>query len=127
MTERFFFPQASLDAWIVDGKIELDDGELTVLGALRRFRVEEAVRVLVEVTGVGDSHGLLGKVKSKEALVAKGAELVETSMIIGDLAYDVVPGWMGTPSVPFEVWKLSAPDGADKGGDEALLRSLGGE
>ena len=30
-----------------------------------------------------------------------GAELYEGSMIIGDFAYDVVPGWTGRPTSTF--------------------------
>ena len=40
--------------------------------------------------------------KSKVFLLELGAELLETSMILGDNAYDVVPGWMGAPVGSFE-------------------------
>jgi hypothetical protein len=36
-------------------------------------------------------------VKSVAYLTELGAELLETSMVIGDNAYDVIPGWMGAP------------------------------
>lgn len=92
---RVFFPQACLDQWGVEGKIELTRSELVVLAGGRRIAIDEVVRVVQEVTGSPDPHGIIGKVKPKAELEAMGAEILENSMIIGDNAYDVVPGWAG--------------------------------
>jgi hypothetical protein len=97
MANRVFFPQAALDQWIMDGSVELQDGELTILGERRRFRLSEAVHIVREVSGAGDAHELLGRVKTRAYLEQLGAEIVETSMLLGDAAYDVDPGWMGVP------------------------------
>jgi hypothetical protein len=97
MENRYFFPQTALDQWIVDERIELKDGELTVLAAGRRYKLSEAVHVVREVTGVGDSRELVGRVKARGKLEQLGAEIVEGSMLLGDAAYDVEPGWIGTP------------------------------
>ncbi len=101
MQNRVFFSQASVDQWGIDGKIDLIDGELILLAEGRRYKVEESVRIVTEVTGANDDRKIIGKVKPKRALDEIGAELLETSMILGDNAYDVVPGWSGTPSCPF--------------------------
>jgi len=116
MRNRVFFPQASLDQWGVEGKIELTPTELVVLAEGRRYEITEVVRVVVEVTGSPDPHGLIGKVKSKEELTSMGAEILENSMIIGDNAYDVVPGWAGLPSTPFEDHLLSPERMTARGG-----------
>ncbi len=97
MENRVFFPQAALDQWIVDGTVDLADGELTLLAEGRRYRLAEAVRVVREVSGGGDAHDLVGRVKARAALEQLGAEIVESSMLLGDAAYDVEPGWLGTP------------------------------
>ena len=97
MENRVFFPQAALDQWIVDGTIDLTDGKLTILAEGRRYELAEAVRVVREVSGSGDAHDLVGRVKGRAALEQLGAELVESSMLLGDAAYDVDPGWIGTP------------------------------
>ena len=58
MENRVFFPQAALDQWIVDGNVDLNKGELTILGdggQGRRYIVEEAVRVMKDVSGEGDT------------------------------------------------------------------------
>jgi hypothetical protein len=97
MANRVFFPQAALDEWIVDGSVELDNGELTILAEGRRYRLAEAVRVMREVSGAGDAQELVGRVKARTYLEQLGAEIVEGSMLVGDAAYDVEPGWLGIP------------------------------
>ena len=97
MQNRVFFPQATLDQWIVAGAVDLHAGELTLLDEGRRYRLEEGVHVLREVSGGGDAAQLVGRVKTRAHLEVKGAELVETSMLLGEAAYDVDPGWLGTP------------------------------
>ena len=97
MQNRVFFPQSALDQWMIDGVVDVAGTELSLLAEARRYALTEAVRVVQEVTGGTDPNGLLGRVKTKDALVVLGAELMETSMIIGENAYDVVPGWIGIP------------------------------
>ncbi len=97
MENRLFFPQTALDQWILDGTADLSDGELRMSGEGRRYRLADAVRVLREVTETGDAHGLVGRVKPRASLEEQGAEIVETSMLIRDTAYDVEPGWVGLP------------------------------
>jgi hypothetical protein len=100
MENRIFFPQAALDEWIVEGTVELQDGELTLLRAGRRYRVAEAVHVVRDASGGGDPE-LVGKVKARVYLEQLGAEIVESSMLLGDAAYDVEPGWIGVPATAF--------------------------
>ena len=102
MANSVFFPQDALDEWIVGGLIDLSRGELMITGEGRRYKVTEAVRILSEVTGAGDPNKLVGKVKPNEELQKLGAEIMEGSMILGDAAYDVAPGWMGTPVGSFD-------------------------
>lgn len=130
MENRIFFPQAALDEWIVDGSIELQDGELTVLAAGRRYRLAEAVHVVRDASGGGDVE-LVGRIKARVYLEQLGAELVESSMLLGDAAYDVEPGWVGVPSVPFAEYAASSANPLAKraGGDaprsdEELLARL---
>jgi hypothetical protein len=99
---RVFFPVAALDVWIGGGKVEISGDELTIRGAGRRYRILEAARVAAEVSGSPDANELVGKVKSKPFLDELGAELLETSMILGENAYDIVPGFLGAPVGTFE-------------------------
>ncbi|MFO0660832.1 MAG: hypothetical protein U0165_13510 [Polyangiaceae bacterium] len=107
---RVFFPQEALDLWLVEEKIELGNDQLTLLSEGRKFRITEAARVLAEVTGTPDSFELVGKVKSKNYLHELGAEVLDQSMIIGDNAYDIVPGFLGTPMGSFAEHRASYTD-----------------
>ena len=116
MPNRVFFPQTALDQWIVDGAVDLQGGALTLVGEGRTYEVAESVRVLREVSGAGDTTQLVGKVKTRAWLEQQGAEIVETSMLLGEAAYDVDPGWMGVPVGAFsERPAESSGSGAKKG------------
>jgi len=121
MRNRVFFPQAALDEWMATDRVEIERDELTIIGENRRFRIAEAVRVVREVAGAGDEAELIGKVKSKNYLTELGAELMEESMILGDAAYDVVPGFVGAPIGSFDEHRQSV---ADITSDEELLATF---
>jgi len=120
MQNRVFFPQLLLDQWGIEGKIDLTGTELVVLAEGRKYKIEEAVYVVKEVTGANDPHGFLGKVKRKSLLDELGAEILENSMIIGDNAYDVVSGWMGTPDTTFKDHLFSTERMTARGGKTDL-------
>jgi hypothetical protein len=126
MQNRVFFPQAALDQWVVDGTVDLHKGELTILGEAgqgRRYLVEEAVRVMRDVSGQGDTASLIGRVKTRAWLESQGGEIVETSMLLGDAAYDVEPGWVGTPVGSFaeHLTRVGAAGAGGVRSDEELL------
>jgi hypothetical protein len=132
MENRVFFPQAALDRWIVEGSAELQNGELMILPEGRRYKVAEAVHVLREVSGSGDTYELVGRAKAVPYVEQLGAEIVETSMLIGDAAYDVEPGWVGVPMGSFAdhvgsvarkkaLSTVGFSDGPDPKTDEDLL------
>lgn len=97
MYNRVFFPQEALDLWITEDQVELTDKELFIKAECRKYRIMDAIRVVREVTGTEDVYGIVGKVKSVSFLNELGAELLGSSMLIGDRAYDVVPGFLGSP------------------------------
>jgi hypothetical protein len=109
MKNRVFFPQAALDDWIANDRVDLKNDELLIKTEGRRYRIIEAIRVLREVTGAADIHEVIGKVKTRAFLTELGAEILEGSMIIGDNAYDVVPGFIGAPVGTFAEHRKSAP------------------
>jgi hypothetical protein len=121
MENRVFFPQAALDQWIVEGTVLLEDGVLTMVDEGRRYALTEAVRVLREVSGAGDTHDLVGRVKTRPSLEQQGAELVESSMLLGDAAYDVEPGWVGLPVGTFAEYVAALPGRPAADSEEALL------
>lgn len=118
---RVFFPQEALDGWLLEGKVELEGNVLVVKDQGRRYRVVEAVRVLSEVTGQPDSEDLVGRVKTVGFLQALGAELLGGSLVLGEQAYEVVPGWMGTPIGSFAQHRADVGPSGTAGSDEELL------
>jgi len=94
---RVFFPQQVLDRWLDAGDAELFANELTLRAERKKYRLVEGVRVLAEVSGAGDPYDITGKVKTVAFLSELGAELLGESMLIGDNAYEIVPGWLGQP------------------------------
>jgi hypothetical protein len=124
MENRIFFPQEALDEWLMEGTVDLQKSELTILALGRRYTLTEAVRVLKDVSDTGDAQQLAGRVKTLADLEKLGAEIVETSMLIGDSAYDVKPGWMGVPAGPFAEYAASS---AKKDGGAASPRKGGPE
>jgi hypothetical protein len=99
---RVFFPQEALDYLLSENKIDLTTNLLTMRGEGRTYKIVEAVHVLAEVSGGQDPYELIGKVKTRGYVAELGAELLGNSMIIGDNAYDVIPGWVGAPVGSFE-------------------------
>jgi hypothetical protein len=123
MRNRVFFPQSLLDAWVGDNRVDIKGEDLRLVDQGRRYRIIEAVRITREVTGAADPHELLGRVKTRAFLTELGAEILESSMILGDNAYDVIQGFVGAPIGTFADYQKTAPATADADvkSDEALL------
>jgi hypothetical protein len=131
MENRIFFPLDSVEEWANEGKVEVKGNDLVVVADARRYRLEDAAHIVREVSGSECPRGLPGKVKSKTVLEEWGAELYDTSMVLGDNAYDVIQGWMGTPASSFaehrksteaEIARKSRPDDEPTPeNDEAIL------
>jgi hypothetical protein len=96
MSGLLFVSQAMLDSWAEQGKIGLVGDVMTLLagdGAGRSYALEPAVRFM-RVLGGEDRNALLHKVKSQAQLRELGAEPAGDSCILGDVAYEVEPGFL---------------------------------
>ena len=122
MRNRFFFAQEALDLWMADDKVDVSGDEITLKAEGRRYRTIESVRIVREISGTPDPHDLVGKVKSRAFLSELGAELLEGSMIIGDNAYDVVPGFVGSPIGTFDDFRRETSSSADS--EERLIAAF---
>ncbi len=123
-SNRVFFPQRALDQWLAEAKIDLSAKELVIKAENRRYHVVEAVRIIQEVSGTEDLFDLVGRVKSVNYLTELGAEILETSMILGENAYEVVPGFLGSPIGTFSEHRAGTPalrDDPLPKSEEALL------
>jgi hypothetical protein len=128
---RVFFPQEALDHWLAEGRVEITGGELIIVSERRRYRLVEAVRVLSEEAGHSDPDELVGKVKTTLYLSELGAELLGDSMVLGENAYRVVAGWLGSPigtlaehRAEREERRVSRVPAPPAGSDEELLAAF---
>jgi hypothetical protein len=99
VSARIFVSQGAVERWAAEGRVELTaDAVSPSAGPLagRRFPSEPAVHVLGLAGGGGDEAGLVGRVKRVAELRAMGAELVGASILAGEAAYDVEPGFLVT-------------------------------
>jgi hypothetical protein len=92
-----FVSQAILDTWAGQGKIDFSGNVMAILagaGQGRSYRLEPAVRFLKVVGADSDPNQLLHKVKGEAQLREMGAEVMEGAVILGDVGYEVEPGFL---------------------------------
>jgi hypothetical protein len=98
MAGLLFVSQVMLDSWAGQGKIDFVGDVMTLLsgdGHGRSYALEPAVRFMKLLGDAGaDPHGLLHKVKTVAQLRDLVAEAVDDSCILGDVAYEVQPGFL---------------------------------
>jgi len=93
---RLFISQEQMDRWTSEGKVRLQDDVMEVPALGRAFRISSAVHFTAVVDG-HDSHELLGRVKTDEQLVELRAEHYGASVIVGEIGYECVEGFLGVP------------------------------
>ena len=97
MGRLLFVSQAMLDSWAGQGKIDFVGNVMTLLageGKGRSYALEPAARFLKVVGNDADPNALLHKVKTVVQLREIGAEPVDDSCILGEVAYEVEPGFL---------------------------------
>lgn len=93
---RLFVSQEQMDRWTSEGKVRLDDDLMTVPALQRSFRLRTAV-LFTKVVDGDDQHQLVGRVKSDLQLNEMHAEQYGASVIVGEVAYECLEGFLGTP------------------------------
>jgi hypothetical protein len=91
---KLFLPQTQLEEWALADKADLRDGHLVVAeegGA--SFPSVPAVHFVQLVSG-DDTHKLVSKVKTEAQLASLGAEQMADSVLLGETAYEIVPGYL---------------------------------
>ena len=97
MAGLLFVSQAMLDSWAGQGKIDFVGNVMTLVageGRGRSYALEPAVRFMRVVDADADPNGLLHKVKTAAQLRELGAEPLDGSCVLGDVAYEVQPGFL---------------------------------
>lgn len=94
---RLFLSQSVLDRWLSEERVEVDGEVMTTLPDKRSFDLKTAVLFKTELTGAGDAHELIGRVKDVDQITELGGDYSAGSVIVGDLAYEVADGFVGEP------------------------------
>ena len=99
-SSRIFLSQETLDSWIGEGRADIQGDVLIDKVGGRRFQLCEGVRFLSEVSGGEDVEALVGRVKDLVQLGVMGGEYMSDSVVLGELAYEVQPGFVGRLIAP---------------------------
>jgi hypothetical protein len=103
---KLFLPQTQLEEWALGDKADLKDGKLVVTAEGGASYPAVPGVYFVQLVSGEDVHKLVSKVKTEAQLESLGAEQMADSVIVGETAYQVVPGYVTEVAV--------APRPADK-------------
>ena len=101
---KHFLPHAKLEEWALEDKADLKDGRLVVASEKATFTVTPAAHFTKVVSG-NDDKKLVSKVKTQAQMNELGIEQMMDSAILGDVAYEVVPGYLAEVPPPPSVAK----------------------
>lgn len=91
---RLFISQKRLDSWLEQERITIEDRVMTLANG-QRFELSPAVFVSELVGSKVDPNEIVGKVKTRKQLEEMAAEHVHDSLIMGEVGYQVVEGFVG--------------------------------
>lgn len=94
---QLFISQDRLDAWSAEQRVSVTGDIMTLSDDGRSFRIRPAVRFLRVAGSDEDPNQLLETVRDESSLDAMGADHYMYSVILGEIAYDVQPGFLGEP------------------------------
>jgi hypothetical protein len=92
---RLFVSQERIDRWSSEGKVTIEEDIMSLPALGRSFRLRPAVYITRVLSREKDIHRLLGRVKTAEQLSQMGAENFANSLILGEVAYECEPGFVG--------------------------------
>ncbi len=96
---RIFVAQTLADSWLAAGRCQLERDLLRLHGPGGNVDLFINPAVFFErIDGAEqDIHEVVGRVKTAQELAQMGADHYESSVVMGDYAYTVVPGFLAIP------------------------------
>lgn len=98
MAAKVFISQGTIDAWVSSEQAELAGSRLSFRAHPGALQLVPAALFKRVSAGQTDPHMLVGKVLDEEAVLALGGETYMSSVLLGETAYDVEPGFVGVPT-----------------------------
>lgn len=96
---KLFLPQNQLEEWALADKADIQEGKLLIAEEKASYPAVSAVHFIKIVSGK-DEKKLVSRVKTQAQLDEIGAEAMADSVILGDSAYEVVPGYVTEVPTP---------------------------
>jgi hypothetical protein len=93
--DRMFIALTTLEAWMDSGQVDMGDRTVTLNKRKCTYDLEPAVRFISVVSG-SPAPRLLGRVLTEDRIGELGGELMGDSVILGETAFQVQPGYVGT-------------------------------
>ncbi|MEE9386684.1 MAG: hypothetical protein V3V08_24985 [Nannocystaceae bacterium] len=94
-----FVSQDLADRWLGQNVIQMDGDEMTFPAAPSvRLRTVAAVYFVRLDEARVDPYDVVGSVRTRKELAAMGADHLGCSVLVGECAYTVVPGFLGRPT-----------------------------
>lgn len=97
---RIFVAQTLADSWLSAGRVALERDLLRlspVGGTATDLFINPAVFFERIDGSESDVNDVVGRVKTAQELAQMGADHYESSVVMGDYAYTVVPGYLAIP------------------------------
>ncbi len=93
MSGLLFVPQTLLDEWLEHEQADVTADGLQLLPSGPTLALDGGYR-FVELLDGADDAALLGRVKSEAQLRELGADPCGDSVLLGDVVYEVIPGFI---------------------------------
>ncbi|MEL7370371.1 MAG: hypothetical protein AAFN74_15745 [Myxococcota bacterium] len=91
---RMFIAQRTLEAWLETGNVQVDNTVVILENLGRSYDLTPAVR-FIKVLPEGAAPDIVGKVLTEERITELGGELMGGSVLFGETAFEVEPGFVG--------------------------------
>lgn len=106
---KLFLPQNQLEEWALADKADIQEGKLVIPEEKASYPAVSAVHFIKIVMGK-DEKKLVSRVKTQAQLEELGAEAMADSVILGESAYEVVPGYVTEVPTPRLDKKKGSPE-----------------
>jgi hypothetical protein len=121
---RIFVSQNTIDRWLGGGGIVLDGDVLRFNSGMALDLVINPAVYFDHIEGnEADPYDIIGAVKSSQELAQMGGEHYDRSVVLGDYAYTVNPGFVAIPVGPDNT--EAALDGASWAALLSAMEALG--
>ncbi len=97
MNVRVFVSQNTIDNWVLTDQVELAGDVVSIKPSNIRLQLRAASYFRSVAGGSMDTQDIIGRVKDEAEITELGGEAYMSSVVIGEAAYDIEPGFVAIP------------------------------